>query len=85
MLLDHTGRNYQARNIDGIWGREAKLGEGEFFVKFSREAGRVQQVRNYSGSYGKKLDMRQQTQSMEWYGDKRLRELRVQTLTGSQG
>lgn len=72
--LDHTGRNYQAWNIDWIWGREAKPGGWGFFVKFSRKAGRVQQVGNCSGSYGKKLDMRQQNQSMGWDGDTRLRE-----------
>lgn len=81
MLLDHTGRNHQACNVDWIWGREAKPGRKKFFVEFSRETGRVQKAGNGSGSYGRKLGMRQQNQSMGWDGDTRLRELRVQTLT----
>lgn len=47
----------------------------------SPETGRVQKASNGSGSYGRKLGMRQQNQSMGWDGDTRLRELRVQTLT----
>lgn len=52
VLLDHTGRNHQACNVDWIWGREAKPGRKKFFVEFSKEMGRVQPVTTQEAMVG---------------------------------